>query len=72
MNDASKFRGISLNSLLLTVPELLQKLIQPLIRFRKHQFAVCADIEGMFLQVCVLPEEQSVLRFGGGGGSSLK
>ena len=33
------------------------------MRFRQHQFAVSADIEGMFLQVRVLPAEQSVLRF---------
>ena len=30
--------------------------------FRQHQFAISADIEGMFLQVGVLPAEQSVLR----------
>ena len=63
MNGASKFQGISLNSVLLTGPDLLQRLIHTLMRFRQHQFAVSADIEGMFLQVGVLPAEQSVLRF---------
>ena len=63
LNGASKFRGISLNSVLLTGPDLLQRLIHTLMRFRQHQFAVSADIEGMFLQVGVLPAEQSVLRF---------
>ena len=33
------------------------------MRFGQHQFAVSADIEGMFLKVGVLPAEQSVLHF---------
>ena len=53
VQSASKFQGISLNSVLLTGPDLLQRLIHTLMRFRQHQFAVSADIEGMFLQVGV-------------------
>ena len=34
-----------------------------LLRFRQHPFAVSADIEGMFLQVGVLPCDQPSLRF---------
>ena len=34
-----------------------------LLRFRQHYFAVSADIEGMFLQVGILPEDQPSLRF---------
>ena len=63
LNGASNFQGISLNSVLLTGPDLLQRLIHTLMRFRQHQFAVSADIEGTFLQVGALPVEQSVLRF---------
>ena len=59
LNGASKFQGISLNIVLLTGPDLLQRIIHTLMRFPRHQFAV----EGMFLQVGVLPAEQSVLRF---------
>ena len=33
------------------------------MRFRQHQHAVSADIEGMFLQVGVLPIDQLSLRF---------
>ncbi|XP_075258365.1 uncharacterized protein LOC142350403 [Convolutriloba macropyga] len=58
LNGASKFQGISLNSVLLTGPELLQSLVHTLMRFRRHHFAVSADIEGKFLQVGVLPAEQ--------------
>ena len=52
-----------MNSVLLTGPDLLQRLIHTLMRFRQHEFAVSADIEVLFLQVAVLPAEQSVLRF---------
>ena len=63
LNGAAKFRGVSLNNSLLTGPDLLQKLIHVLIRFRQREFAVSADIEGMFLQVGVLEKDQPCLRF---------
>ena len=53
LNGAAKFHGTSLNKSLLTGPDQLQNLIHVLLRFRQHQFAVYADIEGMFLQVGV-------------------
>ena len=33
------------------------------IRFRQHKYAVSADIEGLFLQVGVIPKDQPSLRF---------
>ena len=54
-NGAAKFHGASLNKSLQTGPDLLQNLIYVLLRFRQHPFGVSADIEGMFLQVGVLP-----------------
>ena len=48
---------------MLTGPDLLQSLIHILIRFRQHEYAVSADIEGMFLQVGVIPKDQPSLRF---------
>ena len=63
LNGAAKFHGASLNKSLLTGPDLLQNLIYVLLRFRQHPFAVSADIEGMFLQVGVLPCDQTSLRF---------
>ena len=63
LNGAAKFHGASLNKSLLTGPDLLQSLIYVLLRFRQHPFAVSADIEGMFLQVGVLPCDQPSLRF---------
>ena len=63
LNGAAKFHGSSLNKALLVGPDLLQNLLAVLMRFRQHQHAVSADIEGMFLQVGVLPIDQLSLRF---------
>ena len=63
LNGAVKFHGASLNKYLLTGPDLLQNLIYVLLRFRQNPYAVSADIEGMFLQVGVLPSDQPSLRF---------
>ena len=48
---------------MLTGPDLLQNLIYVLLCFRQHPYANSADIEGMFLQVGVLPSDQPSLRF---------
>ena len=63
LNGAAKFRDVSLNSALLRGPVLLQNLLQILLRFRQHQYAVLADIEGMFPQVGVPEKDQPALRF---------
>ena len=63
LNDAAKYHGTSLNKSLLIGPDLLQNLIHVLLRIRQHQFAVSADIEGMFLQVAVPDWDQPSLRF---------
>ena len=63
LNGAAKFHGYSLNSALLTGPDLLQSLIHIVFRFRQYPNAVSADIEGMFLQVGVIPKDQPSLRF---------
>ena len=63
LNGAANSHGASLNKSLLTGPDLLQNLIYVLLPFRQHPYAVSADIEGMFLQVGVLPSDQPSLRF---------
>ena len=63
LNGAAKFHGASLKKSLLTGPDLLQNLIYVLLRFRQHPYAVSTNIEGMFLQVGVLPSDQPSLRF---------
>ena len=62
-NAASKFRGESLNSNLLTGPDLLSNLVGVLLRFREHPVAVLSYIDGMFMQIAVRQEDQSALRF---------
>ena len=63
LNGAANFHRVSLNRKLLTGPDLLQTLIHVLMRFRQHPYAVSADIEGMFLQVGVIPEDRTSIRF---------
>ena len=62
-NAASKFRGTSLNDMLLAGPDLLASLMGILARFRENRYALSADIEEMFLQVEVRPENRKFLRF---------
>ena len=63
LNGAVKFHGVPLNKSLLTGPDLLQNLNYVLLSFRKQPYAVSADIEGMLLQVCLLPSGQPSFRF---------
>ena len=63
LNGAAKFHGASLNKSLLTGPDLVENLIYVLLRFRQQPYAVSDYIEGMFLQVGVLPSDQPLLRF---------
>ena len=58
-NAAPKFRGQSLNTNLLTGPDLLNGLLGVLMRFRENQIAVLADIEGMFMQIAINQTDQS-------------
>lgn len=60
---AAKYNGVSLNDVVHSGPDLTNKLIAVLIRFRQGPFAMMADIEGMFNQVHVTPAHRDVLRF---------
>ena len=62
-NAASIFKGTSLSDNLLTGPDLLTDLLELILRFREHAIGVLADIEGMFIQIAIRPEDQSALRF---------
>ena len=55
--------GVSLDGKLLQGPDLTNSLVGVLIRFRMHSIAFMADIESMFYQVRVPPEQRSFLRF---------
>ena len=60
-NGAANCHGQSLNSALLAGPDLLQSLINILSRFHQHPLAVSVDIEGMFLQIGVIPRDRRFL-----------
>ena len=62
-NAASKFRGTSLNDILVTGPDLLNNLVGVLTHFRSEKIALLADVEPMFHQVRVKKEDKSSLRF---------
>ena len=60
---AAQHLGVSLNSKVMQGPDLTNKLIGVLTRFRLHQIALMADVEAMFHQVRVKANDQDALRF---------
>ena len=60
---AARYHGTSLNDVLLTGPDLNNQLRGVLLRFREKPVAFAADIEGMFSNFKVPPEQQDLLRF---------
>ena len=60
---ASLHYGVSLNNQLLQGPDLPNSLVGILLRFRQYPVTLVADIEGMFNQVKVPPENSDALRF---------
>jgi len=60
---AAKFKGESLNDKCLQGPDLNNKLLHVLLRFRQHEYAFTADIESMYYQVKIPVEQRDILRF---------
>lgn len=60
---AATYKGESLNSHLLTGPDLINSLIGVLMRLRCGSVAISADIESMFHRIFVKPEDSDALRF---------
>ena len=60
---AAKFKCHSLNDHVHQGPDLTNRLIGVLLRFRQGAIGFMADIEAMFHQVFVTPENRDVLRF---------
>ena len=56
-------QGVSLNSLLLTGPDLLNRLLGVLFKFRRHEVTVSADIKGFFHQVYVYEKDKYLFQF---------
>lgn len=60
---AARYKGTSLNDQLLQGPNLTNTLVGTLIRFRIDDVALMGDIDSMFHQVRVPPEDANFLRF---------
>ena len=60
---AARVGGVSLNSELLTGPDLNQRLTKVLYQFREFKVAVTADIREMFPQIKMRPSDQDSQRF---------
>lgn len=54
--------GVSLNDLQHVGPQLLNDLFSILIRFRQHNVVVCADIEKMYRQILIHPDDRPLQR----------
>ena len=64
VSDASaKYNDTCLNQNLLPGPDLLNNLVSVLIRFCQGKYAVMADIEKMFHQIFVSPNDTDALKF---------
>ncbi|XP_066595474.1 uncharacterized protein [Prorops nasuta] len=55
-------KGISLNEVLLTGPTIQDKLFEHILRIRLHKYIVTADIEKMYRQILVDPQDRHYQR----------
>ena len=62
-DGSASFKGRCLNEELIQGPDLTNSLVGVLVRFRKEDVAVMADIEAMYHQVNVPDSQRSFLRF---------
>ncbi|MES9904690.1 MAG: DUF1759 domain-containing protein, partial [Sedimenticola sp.] len=60
---SSEFQGVSLNAHLLQGPDLANRLVGVLCRFRKEPVAIMCDVEKMFYQFRVNSQHRDYLRF---------
>ena len=59
---SAKFRGVCLNDVIHSGPDLMNKFLPVLLRFRQDAVAFTGDVEGMCNQVLVNPDDRDVLR----------
>ncbi|XP_058809943.1 uncharacterized protein LOC131675115 [Phymastichus coffea] len=56
--SAKSSTGISLNDMLLTGPTIQETLWEQVLRFRSHPFVITADIEKMYRQIWIHPDDR--------------
>ena len=62
-DGAAEYQGTSINKSLLKGPNYLVSLVGFLLRFRQKPVPLCADIEKMYHQVRLAPEDREAFRF---------
>jgi hypothetical protein len=62
-DSSAIFEGVSLNSLLMSGPDLTNNLVGVLMRFRKNAVAITSDVEQMFYQFRVTENHRDYIRF---------
>ena len=60
---AARIEGICLNDLLLSGPDLANRSVGVLLRFRRHMVVIGSDIRGFFHQIYLLESEVPAFRF---------
>ena len=60
---AAKLAGVSLNNQCYQGPDLINKLVSVLLRFRQYKYAIMADVEEMYMQIKVPQKDHNALRF---------
>ena len=60
---SAELNGRSINKELLPGPDLTNKLVEVLTKFRENKVAFMADIEKMYFQIFVAEQHRSLLRF---------
>ena len=60
---AARVEGTCLNDLLLSGPDLTNRIVGVLLRFRRHMVAIGSDIRGFFHQIYLLENEVPAFRF---------
>lgn len=71
-DSSAQHKGVSLNQVLLTGPELNNSLLGVLIHFHKDSIAITVDIQQMFHCFVVKPEDRNFLRFLWYGNNNLE
>lgn len=62
-DSSATYEGVSLNSELLSGPQLTNSLLGVLVRFRKERIGIMADIQTMFYSFTVREDHRNYLRF---------